>query len=154
MADTGFVTSGAETPWHSMPAEAVAKRLSADVETGLTEAEAARRRRHYGPNAIEQRKRRGVASMIVGQLSDVMIVVLLVAAVIAGIVGDIEDSVVIIVIVVLNAVIGTVQEYRAERALEALQGMAAPSARILRDGNQRITAATDVVPGDVVLNHC
>jgi Ca2+-transporting ATPase len=151
MAPTGFVADGAETPWHAMPAEAVAERLSADVRSGLTEAEAARRRRHYGPNAIEQHNRRGVVSMIAGQLSDVMIIVLLVAAVIAGIVGDIEDSVVIIVIVVLNAVIGTVQEYRAERALEALQGMAAPSARILRDGNQRITAATDVVPGDVVL---
>ena len=151
MAETGFVADGAETPWYAMPREAVAQRLSADVQTGLTETEAARRLRHYGPNAIEQQKRRGVASMIAGQLSDVMIIVLLIAAIIAGVVGDVEDSVVIIVIVVLNAIIGTVQEYRAERALEALQGMAAPSARILRGGNQRIIAAADVVPGDIVL---
>jgi Ca2+-transporting ATPase len=84
--------------------------------------------------------------MVVEQLSDFMIIVLLAAAVVAGVVGEPKDSLVIIVIVTLNAIIGVAQEWRAERALEVLRQMTAPSARILRDGEQRVVTARDLVP--------
>ena len=151
MARTGFVADDTETPWHAVSSSDAVERLSSDIQTGLTQAEASRRLRRYGANTIAEQQRRSVVSMIARQLSDIMILVLLGAAVVAGFIGDVEDSIVIVVIVVPNAAVGVVQEYRAERALEALRGMAAPTARILRDGNQQIVPATDVVPGDVVV---
>ena len=89
--------------------------------------------------------------MIAAQLSDFMILVLLAAAIVAGVVGELKDSIIIVVIVALNAAIGVVQEWRAERALEVLRGMTAPTARILRAGEPRIVPAREIVPGDVVL---
>ena len=80
-----------------------------------------------------------------------MILVLLAAALISGVVGDAQDTITILVIVVLNAVIGTAQEYRAERAVAALRTMAAPDARVLRDGAAVTVAAAELVPGDIVL---
>ncbi|HJW81540.1 MAG TPA: HAD-IC family P-type ATPase, partial [Acidiferrobacterales bacterium] len=79
------------------------------------------------------------------------IMVLLAAAVVSGIIGDVTDTVVILVIVVLNAVIGFVQEYRAEAAIAALRQMAAPVARVLRDGRSHSIPAQELVPGDIVL---
>ncbi len=141
---------GTEAPWHAVCVGDVAKRLSANTLSGLTRAEASRRLRTHGPNRIEEQQTRSIAAMIADQLSDVMILVLLAASVVAGFVGDIEDSIVIIVIVAVNAIIGFVQEYRAERALEALRGMVAPTARVLREGSQQIIPANDLVPGDLV----
>jgi len=84
------------------------------------------------------------------QFADVMILVLLAAAVISGFIGDPQDTIAILVIVLLNAVIGTVQEYRAERAVAALREMAAPEARVLRDGELVNLPASGLVTGDVV----
>jgi Ca2+-transporting ATPase len=80
-----------------------------------------------------------------------MIVVLLVAAVVSGLLGEVTDTIAIVTIVVLNALVGFVQEYRAERAMEALKAMAAPTATVLRDAMVGIVPAAEVVPGDVVL---
>jgi Ca2+-transporting ATPase len=80
-----------------------------------------------------------------------MILVLIAAAVVSGIIGDPQDAAAIVVIVLLNAVIGAVQEYRAERAVAALREMAAPEARVRREGHVRTIPATEVVPGDILL---
>ena len=80
-----------------------------------------------------------------------MIIVLLVAALISGLVGELMDSAAIFIILLLNAVVGTIQEFRAQRSLEALQKMASPSASVLRDG-QTVTLPEDkLVVGDIVL---
>ncbi len=89
--------------------------------------------------------------ILASQFADFMIVVLLAAAVVAGVLGEPEDTIAIAVIVVLNAVIGFVQEYRAERALAALKQLAAHQARVLREGEDRMVPALELVPGDVVL---
>jgi Ca2+-transporting ATPase len=89
--------------------------------------------------------------MLLDQFTDFMIVVLLAAAVVSGVIGDVTDTVVILVIVVLNAVIGFIQEYRAEAAIAALRKMAAPVARVLRDGRSHSIPAQELVPGDIVL---
>jgi P-type Ca2+ transporter type 2C len=151
MTDTDLATDGAETPWHAISVDETSRRLSVDIRSGLTDMEAAERHLRFGANAVRKQPPRSIRSMILGQLSDFMILVLLAAAAVAGVIGDPQDSIVIVVIVVLNAIVGVVQEWRAERALAALRGMTAPSARILRDGTQRIVSTTEVVPGDIVV---
>jgi len=136
---------------HLSTAAEVCARLGIDPDKGHSAAEAAERLAHHGPNAIRERRRRPPWRMLVDQFTDLMIVVLIGAAVVSGMVGDLQDTIAIIVILVLNGVIGFVQEYRAERAIAALRKMAATSARVVRDGAPKTVAATEVVPGDVVL---
>jgi len=137
--------------WHAATPEAVAGNLQVDPLTGLSAAEAARRLALYGANRLPEARRRSVARMLLDQFSDFMILVLIAAALISGLIGEAADTIAIVVIVLLNAVIGFVQEYRAERAMSALRKMAAPTARVRRDGVTQVIPADQVVPGDVVL---
>jgi Ca2+-transporting ATPase len=89
--------------------------------------------------------------MFLRQFTDFMIVILLAAALISGFVGEPQDTIAILVIVVLNAIIGTVQEFRAERAVAALRAMSAPKAMVLRDGAPVTLESSELVPGDLVL---
>ncbi len=105
----------------------------------------------HGPNELVREKKKPLWLKFLKQFQDFMIVVLMIAAVISGIMGDVTDTVIILIIVILNAVIGFVQEYRAEKAVEALRSMAAPNATVMRDGNIKIIPAQELVPGDKVL---
>jgi Ca2+-transporting ATPase len=136
--------------WHSESPEAVAKLLSSDAERGLKEADAALRLQQ-GRNELAQRPLRSPLKVFAEQFFDTMIVVLLIAAAISIAMGEVQDSIMILVIVVLNGVLGFVQEYRAERALAALNRMAAPHAQAVRDGHIRHIPAAELVPGDVVV---
>ncbi len=138
-------------PAHARPVAEVLRAQAVDPVQGLTTAEAAVRLARHGPNALIEGRRRGPARMFLDQFTDFMIVVLLAAAVVSGVIGDVADTLVILVIVVLNAVIGFVQEYRAEAAIAALRRMAAPVARVLRDGRSHSIPAQELVPGDIVL---
>jgi P-type Ca2+ transporter type 2C len=120
-------------------------------ETGLTEEEASRRLSVYGANTIDLKAGRTPFRIMLGQFTDFMILVLIAAAILSGIIGDIKDTFVIAAIVLLNGIIGFVQEYRAERALQALQKMAAPSANVIRNSRARSIAAAEVVPGDILV---
>jgi len=136
---------------YRQPAAEVVHALASDSRHGLAASEAAARLQRHGPNAIKEGRRRGPARMLLDQFTDFMILVLIAAALVSGLIGDLTDTVVILVIVVLNAVIGFIQEYRAEAAIAALRQMAAPHARVLRDGRSQALAATELVPGDIVL---
>jgi len=144
-------TNDNHLPAHARPAAKVLRALAVDPVLGLTAAEATTRLAQHGQNALIEGRRRGPVRMLLDQFTDFMIVVLLAAAVVSGVIGDVTDTVVILVIVVLNAVIGFVQEYRAETAIAALRQMAAPVARVLRDGRSHSIPAQELVPGDIVL---
>ena len=137
--------------WHGLTAEEVAARLDTRLDSGLTQGEADRRLAEYGPNELQAA--RGVAPwrLLLEQFKNVLIVILLVAVALSVALGHATEAIVIGVIVVLAAVLGFVQEYRAERAIEALGRMAAPTTTVLRDGQETDIPARDVVPGDVVL---
>ncbi|MBK6753406.1 MAG: hypothetical protein IPG69_07365 [Flavobacteriales bacterium] len=136
--------------WYLLDIEELRRSLGVG-EHGLTEAQAAERLREHGPNELEGKKRRTVAGLFLAQFKDLMILVLLAAAAIAGAIGDLTDTYIILAIVLLNAVIGVVQEFRAEKALDALKRMAAPQATVRRGGSLRTIAAREVVPGDLVV---
>ena len=120
-------------------------------EKGLSSHEAEERLKTIGPNQIEEGKKRTIWQLYLDQFRDFMILILIGAAVISGVIGEIKDSIAIFVIVLLNAVIGFIQEYRAERAMEALKGMAAPMATVMREGSIAVIPSSQVVPGDVVI---
>jgi len=137
--------------WHSLDIPAVIQEVASDARHGLSALEASLRQAQHGPNELSPGKKRGPLRMLLGQFTDFMIVVLLIAAVVSALLGDFKDAIVILAILILNAIIGFVQEYRAEKAMEALKAMAAPSAIVIREGKTAVINAREIVPGDVVL---
>ncbi len=117
---------------------------------GLSSAEAARRLEEHGPNTLPTRPPRGVLSRVLGQLRDPMILLLLAAAAVTTAIGDVSDTVVIALVIVLNSAIGVVQEVRADHAISELDRLAAPVARVLRDGVLVERPGADVVVDDLV----
>ncbi|MFZ5640147.1 MAG: HAD-IC family P-type ATPase, partial [Bacillota bacterium] len=136
--------------WHRKSVNEVMEDLNTSI-SGLPSGAAQERLKEYGPNELQEKEKRPLIFMFLDQFRDFMILVLIAAAVISGALGEITDTIVIIVIVVLNAVIGFVQKYRAEKAMEALKKMAAPTALALRDGAPARIPAGELVPGDVVI---
>jgi len=139
------------TPWHLRSVDQVLESLGASAAAGLDTAEVVRRLATYGPNSIEEARRRSTLRMLLDQFTDFMVLVLIAAAVVSGMLGEPQDTIAIVVIVVLNAALGFVQEYRAERAVAALKEMAAPTARVRRGGTVQTIVAPELVPGDIVL---
>jgi Ca2+-transporting ATPase len=139
-----------ETSWHTLDGARALVHLDATAQ-GLSDAQARQRLADYGPNRLPDTQRRTLVAMFLGQFADFMILVLLGAALVAGFIGEPQDTIAILVIVLLNAVIGTVQEFRAERAVAVLHALAAPDARVVRDGRTVTLDAAQLVPGDVVL---
>ena len=136
--------------YYATPVVDVAAELTTSP-AGLDAATARQRLAEHGPNVLADAKKKTVWQLLLHQLADVMILVLLAAAAVSGAVGEWKSVYVILAIVVLNAVIGFVQEYRADKAMEALQKMAANQAQVLRNGQPVEIAAADLVPGDVAV---
>ncbi|MCX8125337.1 MAG: HAD-IC family P-type ATPase, partial [Spirochaetes bacterium] len=136
--------------WHTMPVETVTNTLRTSLN-GIPQKEAESRLISYGFNELKEKKKRTPIIMLLNQFTDFMILVLLAAALLSGFLGEVSDTIAIIVIVVLNAIIGFVQEYRAEKAMEALKKMAAPLATVIRDGKTVTIPAREIVPGDIVM---
>jgi len=149
--------------WHSISEEELFKRLKTSSK-GLTQKEAEERLRKYGYNEIAEKKRRTALQMLLNQFKDIFILLLIFASIFSIAVGYYEslespgtsfleaytDAITILVIVVLCVIAGFVQEYRAEKALEALKRLAAPKARVIREGKITVIPAREVVPGDIL----
>lgn len=119
--------------------------------TGLTSAEAKSRALKYGRNVLKPHKKKSPLIIFFSQFMDVMTIILIACTAVTAFLGDLFEAVVMVVIVIANAFLGFVQEYRTEKTLEALREMTAPTATVLRDGNQVVISAEQVVPGDVVM---
>ncbi|MBN1836265.1 MAG: cation-translocating P-type ATPase [Spirochaetales bacterium] len=139
-------------PWYARSVEDSLSALGSDPALGLSEEKAARRLQTGGPNELVERGGKGPLKILARQFLSLMVALLVGAALVSGVVlGEWEDALVILVIVVLNAVLGFWQEYRAERALEALKAMSRPLAKVRRGGQVREIPGRELVPGDVVL---
>ena len=129
------------------------KDLFSKLETnksGLPQSEAEKRLEKFGPNALQEKKKKPAWVLFLAQFKDFMILILAAAAVISGIVGDLTDTIIILVILVLNAVLGFVQEYRAEKAMDSLKKLTETQTKVFRDGQLITVPSRDLVPGDVV----
>lgn len=138
-----------QRPWHSQTIQEVCKALHTSEE-GLSDAEAAERLRKNGRNELRSKPPKTIIQMLKAQIFDPMVLILIGAAVFSGVLQEWMEAVVISTIVVLNAVIGIVQEKKAQSSLEALRNMSAPTARVLRQGEESIVPANELVVGDVV----
>jgi Ca2+-transporting ATPase len=149
--------------WHAKSVEDTLRDLNAN-ENGLTSEEVEARRKTYGYNELKEKKRRTALQMFLGEFKDIFILLLLAATVLSAGIGYYEsigtgegfletytDTITITIIVVLVAVSGFVQEYRAEKAIEALKRLTAPKARVIRDGRETMIPAREVVPGDLLV---
>jgi len=136
--------------WYNTDVASILQKLSTSRQ-GLTTHQANQRLAEYGRNALEVKKKKPIWLLFLLQFKDFMILVLIAAAIISGIVGDSTDTIVILLIVFLNAIVGFIQEYRAEKAMEALKQMASPQATVTRDNAMRVVPSEELVPGDVVL---
>ena len=138
------------TPW-VQPVADVVRDHAADPTAGLSAEEAARRLASVGPNRLADAPRTPMWRRFIDQFRSVLVGVLAAGAALAGLVGDLKDTIVIGTVLVINAVLGMVQEFRAERSLDALRAMLAPTARVRRNGQLLEIGADELVPGDIVL---
>jgi Ca2+-transporting ATPase len=137
--------------WHRLKIAEALERLETDAERGLSESEAKRRLAARGPNELKAARRVSPWTILLAQLKNVLIAVLLAAVGLSAFLGDTLEAAVIAAIAILAVLLGFVQEYRAERAIEALREMAAPTATVVRGGAEREVPARDLVPGDILL---
>lgn len=137
--------------WYSLDTKEACLELEINPELGLEIEEAVGRLRDYGSNVLQEKPPRSLLSIFIGQMKEILVLILLAAAAISGILGEWADSIVILIIVILNAVIGVFQENKAEHALKALKEMTKPSAKVVRGGKVLQISAEEVVPGDVIL---
>lgn len=136
--------------WHLLPKEEVLSQLGSSA-VGLEPAEVKSRQERFGANALVERGARPPLAILKDQFTSVMVLLLIGAAVVSVFLHEYTDAAVIMVIVVLNAILGFVQEYRAERAIQALKLLAVPTVRVRRGGHLVEVSARELVPGDVVL---
>ncbi len=137
--------------WFSKSQSDVVKEFGVNPANGLSGTEAKARLEKYGFNKLKGKPKKSIISLFLSQLKDMLIYVLLAAAVITFIIGEIADSVIIMLVIILNAVIGVIQEYKAEKAVEALQKMTTPKSVVRRDGSIQEINSEEVVPGDIII---
>lgn len=137
--------------WFSKSQEDVLQELNVDPSTGLTSNEANLRLTQYGENKLKGKPKKSLISLFLSQLKDMLIYVLLGATVITFLIHEYVDAIIILLVVILNAVIGVVQEFKAEKAIEALQNMTTPKALVRRDGEVKEINSEEVVPGDIII---
>ena len=143
--------------FHNDPVKEVLDSLSTNAQSGLTSEEVRSRQEKYGPNKLREKKKKTTMQRFMDQFKDVMILILIAAAIVSFVVicveknwGELFEPALIILIVILNAIMGVYQEGKAEKALDALKNLSAPHARVIRDGEEKIIEAADLVPGDII----
>jgi Ca2+-transporting ATPase len=139
------------TVWHSIEVAQVLKELDSDIHRGLTEDEVKSRLEKYGYNELKKEERASPFSIFINQFKNILIIILLIAIALSALIGEVVDAAIIGVIVVFCAVLGFTQEYRAERALEALKKMLSPTITVLRGGKEEDIPSKELVPGDILL---
>ncbi len=143
--------------WHTLSIGDTLRKLGSNISTGLNSKEVEKRFNTYGKNKLNEKKKENIFIRFLKQFNDFMIIILIIASIISAVVSNMQgsndyfDSIIIIAIVVFNAIMGLIQESKAEKSLEALQKMSAPTCKVKRNGKIEIVKGEDVVPGDIIL---
>ena len=153
-AEKSVAPAPAGNRWHAFSSHETLVQLGSTAVQGLAVAEAAKRLREFGPNALPEAKHRSLWRVFFRQFQSPLIYILFLAAALAFAMGKRGDAGVILIVVFLNALIGTFQEGRAERSMESLRRLSTLKVRVLRGGKEEIIEARKLVPGDILLLGC
>lgn len=137
--------------WFSKSQSQVLKELNVNSATGLSSAEAKARLEKYGQNKLKGKPKKSFVALFFAQLQDMLIYVLLGAAVITVFINEYVDAIIILLVVLINAAIGVFQEFKAEKAVEALQQMTTPRSLVRRDSEVKEINSEELVPGDIII---
>lgn len=143
--------------WHTLSTKDVEHQMQTNIEYGLNDRQVEEKRRTFGINQLDEKKKENIFIKFLKQFNDFMIIILIIASIISAVVAKIEgsndyfDSIIIIAIVVFNAIMGLIQEAKAEKSLEALKKMSAPTCKVRRNGKVYTIKGEELVPGDIVL---
>ncbi len=140
-----------EKPWHQLTVFDTLTALNSDLDRGLTSAEVDSRRTNHGYNELQEKARDPLWKKFFHQFKDFLVLILLIASLVSLAVGEVVDALVIIIIVLLNAALGLFQEAKAEKALQALKMMSAPTSKVIRDGYLTTLPSRELVPGDIII---
>ncbi|HDJ89586.1 MAG TPA: cation-translocating P-type ATPase, partial [Thermoprotei archaeon] len=136
--------------WYTLSYQEVLKKLGSS-EKGLSYEEASKRLEKYGFNEIETGRRKTALTIFLNQFKSILVALLIFSTIISFYLGEIHDAIVILAIIVMNSILGFIQEYRAEKSLEALKKLAAPKCKVIRNGVEKVIPARELVPGDIVI---
>jgi len=143
--------------WCTLDVQEVIRRIKTNINHGLNEDEVKKRQLQYGKNKLQEGKKTSFLIKFISQFNDFMIIILIVSALISAGIAYVEhsndyiDSIIIIAIVMINALMGVFQESKAEKSIEALQRLASPNAKVKRNGEIKLVASEEVVPGDIII---
>lgn len=140
-----------ENKWHALDISVIENEFSTNIEKGLDSELAQKLLKNYGKNELQGKSTPSLLDILLSQFNDFLVIILLIASLVSLFIGQVTDSIVIMLIILLNAVLGTIEESRANNALEALKKMASPEAQIIRNGKMYHLPASEIVPGDLVL---
>src|SRR5690625_3783454 len=136
--------------WYQLSPKDIERRLNVNIDDGLADKEVEKRRHTYGANVIVTSHKKPLWFTFISQFQDFLVMILLAATLVAGLLGEFIDAIAIMLIVLLNGMIGFFQEHRAEKSLEKLKELSAPTIKVLRDGTWLTVSAQEAVVGDVV----
>src|SRR5699024_9096190 len=137
--------------WYKKEISEILSQIRTNSERGLDKDEVQLRLKEYGRNELKEEKGTTFLAKLISQFSDFLVIILIMAAIISMVVGDPKDAIIILIVVIINGFLGIYQEGKAEKSLEALQRMASPDAKVIREGEVAVIPASTLVPGDIVL---
>jgi len=138
-----------DSQWHEMDVKQVLKKLDTNPH-GISPQEASSRLRTYGPNEIKSEKKINPLAIFLAQFKSTLVIILIFATFFSAMIGEVIDAIAILIIVILNSIFGFVQEYRAEKTIEALKKMTTPESVVIRDNKKMKIKSSEIVPGDIV----
>ncbi len=136
--------------WYKKTPDDLYSELQTNPETGLTTETAETAFSKYGPNELKEEAKKSMAAKLLEQFKDPLIIILILASIVSAFLGDYIEAVIIIAIVIINAALSLYQEGRAEQAIEALQKMSSPNAKVIRNGTEQSIPSNRIVPGDLI----
>ena len=146
----GLDTPEPREPWFAQDALRVVAAMETDAERGLSRSDAGARLSRYGPNQIAAEKPPSLWAVALQQLRDPMNIMLVAVVAVSLVIGQVSTAVIVGLLIVLNIVLGARQELKARASVDALSKMQVPQAKVLRDGEVALVAASELVPGDIV----
>lgn len=147
----GWLNMSVEREYYLLNREELLNQFNFSLERGLSSREARRRQYEYGRNKLNETNNKNFLSIFFDQFKDFMIIVLMIATCLSFLMGEFSDGITIFAIIILNGIMGFIQEYRAEKSLAELKKLAAPHARVIRDGQIEELSSDELVPGDILL---